>query len=375
MQSNVPKILFLARSLEVGGTERQIVELAKGMAQRGLDVAIMVFYPGGGLERELAGYPIRLLSLNKRGRYDIPRFLFRFIQALRRYRPAFILGNLVSANLMTASARWVVPSTRRFIGLRASRIGPEYLDGLTRICNMAEKLTSRWIHGVIVNSQSGRREAVRRGFPSQKLFVIPNGVDPDRFRLDEPARMRIRRQLGVPPHSVLLGTIGRLDPLKGHLFFLEAFSQIAERFPEITGLIVGEGAPDYVQSLKASADALRISKRLIWIGYRDDMPAIYNGLDILVSASRTEGFPNVLLEAMACGIMCVATDVGDSRVIVGDLGIIVPSENPGALAAGVGQALEIRSRVSRESIRQRALNDFSVQTLVDRTCRVIGLEP
>lgn len=375
MQSIVPKILFLARSLEIGGTERQIVELAKGLTQRGLDVAIMVFYPGGGLERELAGSPIRLISLNKRGRYDVLGFMLRFIRALRRHQPTFILGNLVSANLMTASARWVIPSTRRYIGLRASRIGPEYLDRLTRICNMAEKLTAPWVHGVIVNSQSGRQEALRRGFPAGKLFVIPNGIDPDRFCLDEPARTQIRRELAVPSHTLLLGAIGRLVPLKGHLQFLEAFSRLAKKFPEVTAVIVGEGAPDYVKSLKASADALQISRRLIWSGFRNDMSAIYNSLDILVSASQTEGFPNVLLEAMACGVLCVATDVGDSRLIVGDRGIVVTPGNSEALAIGIGQALEIRNRISRESIRQRALDDFSIGALVDRTCRTIGLEP
>jgi len=137
---------------------------------------------------------------------------------------------------------------------------------------------------------------------------------------------------------------------------------------------VGDGPDSYKSKLRALAEELRLTEKLIWAGFRDDLAAVYNALDLLTSSSYGEGFPNVVAEAMACGIPCVVTDVGDSACIVGDTGLVVPPKDPEALSNGWKEILAL-SQLDREArgkaSRARIVEEFSVNQLVERTQTVL----
>ena len=152
---------------------------------------------------------------------------------------------------------------------------------------------------------------------------------------------------------------------------MEAAAKLAARKDRVRFASVGAGPEHYAAALQEQARRLGLDTRMIWAGPRGDLPAVYNALDLLVSSSAFgEGFSNVLGEAMACGLSCVATDVGDAREILGDLGAVVPPCDPEALVAGSVAQLE-RLRLEGASLgtvlRRRVIANFSVEMLVQRT--------
>ncbi len=142
---------------------------------------------------------------------------------------------------------------------------------------------------------------------------------------------RIVDELKIP----VIGIVARLDPIKDHASFLEAAAGVAAAMPAARFVCVGNGEPVYTASLKTRATALGLDSRLLWAGARHDMSAVYNALDVNVLCSIGEGMPNVLGEAMACGTPCVVTDAGDSALVVGDTGPVVPVRAPRELAAAM----------------------------------------
>jgi glycosyltransferase involved in cell wall biosynthesis len=130
---------------------------------------------------------------------------------------------------------------------------------------------------------------------------------------------------------------------------------------------VGDGEEAYKKSLELSSRELGLSDRLIWAGFKKDMCSVFNALDVLCSASYGEGCPNVVGEAMACGVPCVVTNVGASAEIVGDLGIVVPSGDPKMLADGLLAMIERLPEIEPERLRSRIVENFSIEIMVDKT--------
>ncbi|ALA60771.1 glycosyltransferase [Nitrospira moscoviensis] len=357
------KILFLIRSLESGGAERQLVVLARGLRQRGHDVAVAVFYPGGPLEDELKEDDVPIHSLEKRGRWDVLGFLTRLIQTVRRERPD-VLHSYIS-NLVTVPVQPFCPGTRIVWGVRSSHLDFDRYDWLFRFSHKLSCRLARSADLIIANSHAGRRGHVADGYPAQKTAVIPNGIDTARFRRNPAARERIRREWGISRDEELIGLVGRLDPMKDHETFLRAAAQLSHVRPAVRFVCVGDGPSAYRAALQGRTGALGLSDRLLWAGMRSDMANVYSALDLLVNCSYGEGFSNVIGEAMACGVPCVATDVGDSRLIVGSMGALVPPKDPMALMKGMQQVLD--RRLPPAEIRRPVVERFSVETLVRAT--------
>lgn len=198
-------------------------------------------------------------------------------------------------------------------------------------------------------------------------MVINNGTDTDRFRPDPDAREAVRREWGVREESPLVGIVGRLNPVKGHKDFLKAASLLIKERPDIRFVCIGGGDVQYVRELKMLSSELGLGSRLIWAGNRSDMPSVMNALDVLCSSSYSEGFPNVICEAMACGVPCVVTDVGDSAYIVGGYGIDVPPSDPAALAKGLARMIDGRLQIRLADSRRRIEENFTVESMIDKT--------
>ncbi|HNP83603.1 MAG TPA: glycosyltransferase [Nitrospira sp.] len=359
------KILFLARALNVGGAERQLVVLARGLRQRGHGVAVAVFYPGGALEAELNEVGIPILSLAKRGRWDVLGFVVRLIQTVRHQRPD-LLHSYIS-NLVTVVVQPFLRSMKVVWGVRSSYMDFSRYDWLFRASYGLACWMSHSADLIIANSHAGRRGHVADGYPADKMVVIPNGIDTMRFRPNPEARGRIRVEWGVSPDEELIGIVGRLDPMKDHETFLQAAAILSPTRKMVRFVCVGDGRPEYRAALQERARVLGLSDRIIWTGMRTDVADIYNALDLLVNCSYGEGFSNVIGEAMACGIPCVATDVGDSEFVIGSLGELVAPKDPVGLRNGMEQLLD--RRVPPSQIRQRIVEQFSLEFLILETER------
>jgi glycosyltransferase involved in cell wall biosynthesis len=363
------KVVFLIRALTFGGAERQLVALARGLHARGHQVRVAVFYAGGPLEADLrqAGVPVSIL--NKQGRWDVLGFLFRLAACLRRERPDVVHGYLAMSNALAVLLR-PLHGGRVVWGLRASERDETQYGWNARVDRWLQRTLARFPNLIIANAYAGKDHAIRAGYPVGKLIVIPNGIDTERFvprpELGEP----LRQSWGASSGERLIGRVGRLDPQKDYPTFLRALAQVIQARPGVRGVCVGSGSAELQRAYHGLAQSLGIAERVIWAGVRPDMPAVYNALDLLVSSSAFgEGTPNVVAEAMACGIPCVVTDIGDSAAVVGDAACVAPPGDPEALAAAILRQLDAldRGSIAREALRQRIVTQFSLEALIDRT--------
>lgn len=364
------KILFLTRSLNYGGAERQLVALAKGLKQRGHAVVVAVFYPGGPLAGDLRAAGVAMRSLGKNGRWHVFGFLFRLIKLVKQERPDLLHAYLCVPNILATLISPLFPKMRIAWGVRNSNVDLSRYDWTRKAFYSAERWLSRFADLIISNSHSGMRHALANGFPEAKMTVIPNGIDTNRFRVDQSLRRKVRAEFGVAPDQKLIGLIGRLDPMKGHPTFLKAAAMLAEQRKDLLFICVGDGPEGYRNEVVSLGEELGLADRLIWSKARPDMPAIYNAMDMIVSASSYgEGFANVIGEAMACGVACVVTNTGDSAWVVGDIGEVVVPNDASELRRGIERALErIRADAhDGQRSQQRVVSQFSVAELVLRS--------
>ena len=348
--------------------------LARGLHRQGFDVLVAVFYGGGALEAGLHDQGVRIVSLQKSGRWDLMPFLWRLIRLVHREKPDLVHGYQPVPNLLTIFLKGIFPEIKVVWGIRASDMDLDRYDWLPRVVFPVQCFFSRFADMVITNSAAGRDYHEKRGISSRKMVVIPNGIDVEMFRPDLGGRNKVREEFGIGEREKLVGLVGRLDPMKDHPTFLRAASILKEkRAGTLRFLCVGDGPEPYNSQLINLARDLGLADTLLWAGGRSDMVEIYNALDVAVSYSYSEGFPNVICEAMACGVPCVVTDVGDSRWIVGDCGIVVPSSSPDLLGEAILKIVgEVESQPSLGiRCRQRIMEKFGVSRFVDKTIEAL----
>ncbi|MFN7930695.1 MAG: glycosyltransferase [Blastocatellia bacterium] len=360
------KITFLVRALNLGGAQSQMVILARALQQRGHQINVIAFYDGVH-KQALQEANVAVHLLHKRGRWDVIGFLWRLVKLVRRQSPDILYGYLATCNLLASWLRLFVPRAKAVWGLRTANLNLAYYDWLARLLGWLE-IKLGWLAAlVIANSQAGRQFAIQQGVPAQKIITITNGIDDTRFYPDANARAQTRARWKVRPDELLIGIVGRIDPIKGHKVFLTAAAKLSKRYPHARFVCIGESVrPKYQQSLYDLTGKLGLQERVIWAGAQYDMLGAYNALDLLTNASSSEGFSNVIGEAMACGVPCVVTDVGDSAWLVGTTGIVVPVPDASALLAGWLACFEQRPELSAQTVA-RVRQHFSVAALVEHT--------
>lgn len=365
------KILFFIGTLNTGGAERQMTQLAKGFSNRGHNATVVTVFPGGQFVEFIQKIPeIKLFSLwTKRSNF----FLVRVYQIL--YSPIKLIKYTKDSDLcysMLETANFIAWVTMRFSrndnlvwGIRASTFR---INWKMNIFNKLCALVSKNIKLVIVNSYAGQESLFKYGFRPQKVQIIPNGIDTEKFQFDERERKKICQELEILSNQQVIGIIGRIIPIKDHSTLIKAASLLSMKVKNLRILIVGVGSADYIDDLYTLVDELGLANRVIWLGSRRDIVAIYSALDVLVSSSLGEGFSNVIGEAMSCGIPCVVTDVGDSASIVGDPTRVVRPKDPKLLAEAMYKVLRLENEIEGTmALRDRIINNYSIDNLIDST--------
>ncbi len=364
------RVCFLVRALTTGGAERQLVDLARGLDKQTFDVTVLTFYPDTELSRELdACDGVRLIRLEKRGRWDVAGFLWRASREIRRLRPHIVHGLLAVANEAAlllgrrhrARVVWWLQAAYMDFSLYDRLIGATFTVG---------GWLSRFPDCVIFNSYAGREHHLAHGWSARRAVVVPSGFDTSRFRADRDAGRRIRRAWGLADAAPVVGLAARLDPIKDHRTLLDAAAIAVRERPDLRVVCVGEGPADYARALDARAHELGLGGRVVWAGRRDDMPAVYNAFDLACLCSLGEGMPNAIGEPMACEVPSVSTDAGDAARLIGDTGLVVPVRDSAALAAAWLRLLALppgERRALGERARRRIEAEFSSTVFVQRT--------
>ncbi len=274
------RIVFLIRSLDYGGAERHLLTLARSLDKKCFTVTVLYFYPGGALEDELRATGVRLISLDKRSRWDLLRFSWRLVKQLRAIRPEVLHSFLVEPNLLSVLLKPLLTRTRVVWGVRASRVHFEDYDWFSRLTFRLQCFFSRFADLIIFNSDAGHAFHLSEGFPVNQALVIYNGIDTERFKPEREAGQRLRAEFGVGANIVLIGHAGRLDPMKDHPSFLRAAALVCRERNDVRFLCAGGGPENYAGRLQALAAELGISEKVIWAGARSDMAAVYSAFDL-----------------------------------------------------------------------------------------------
>jgi glycosyltransferase involved in cell wall biosynthesis len=363
------RILFLMRSLEIGGAERQVVELVKNMDHSRFDILVVTFYNEGALRPLIEHIPgIQVTSLGKAGRWDLIPFFWKLVGIVRTYRPDIIQSYLDVPNIFNVLVGKLL-RIKTILGVSASFIDFSRYDWTASLVYKIGAFLSHFADKTIANSNAGEKYNIEHGYSAKKISIIHNGIDAHTFRPDKSTGNRIRAQWGISEPEKVVGIVGRIDPMKDHSTFLRAAALVSQQFPDSRFVCIGRGPQGYQDEIKALAASLMDKRKVLWISNCEDkdIPAAYNAFDVLISSSYGEGLPVVLGEAMASGIPCVVTDVGDSGFAVGDTGFVVPPQNPELLANAIGKVLDMNDSerlLLGQKARQRVLDHFSIDKMV-----------
>ena len=355
-----PVIAHVVNSLATGGLENGVVNLANATVDR-FDHVIVCLTALGALEWRL--HPgVRVVSMNNRPGRQIANLL-QLARTLRRLGPRIVhsrnwpaMDAVIAARLARASV--VVHGEH---GREAS--DPDGLDPRRkRIRRLLQPFITRF---VCVSLELGRWLVEDIGVPSSKVETIHNGVDVARFIT--PDKSSARSALGIGPNDLVVGSVGRLDPVKGHASLIGAFATLAPRFPSSVLIIAGDGP--LRGDLERLVDELALRNRVRLLGERRDVPTVLAALDIFVLPSLAEGMSNTILEAMASALPVVATRVGGNPELVesGSTGMLVPASDRGALVHAIEMYLDdghLRHLHGKNG-RGRTVEHFSLARMAD----------
>jgi glycosyltransferase involved in cell wall biosynthesis len=303
----------------------------------------------GLLSPALAQAGIELFSLEMRRNWPDPRGLARLVRLLRRVRPGIVQTWLYHADLLGWTARALARhSCRLFWNIRSTEtLDADMIRGLLA-------WLSRAPDAVIVNSLAGKRFHEEIGYHPRRWVHIPNGCDTAVYRFDATGRQSTRGEWGLAPGTVAIGMPARYHPMKDHDNFLVAAARLAARRPEAVFILAGPGVDHRNAALAAAIARHGLTDQVRLLGNRGNMVQVYSALDIAtLSSAYGEGCPNVLLEAMSCGVPCIATDCGDAALVLGPIGVVVPPRDPRALAAGWERLVALGER-GRQALGEKA---------------------
>ena len=298
-----------------------------------------------------------------------PLGLWRLLRLLREERPALLQTWLYHADLLGLLAgkltrvpfiAWNVRCSNMDMG-HYSRVSLAVLRLLTVLSPLPD--------AVLVNSHSGRSFHEELGYTPKRWKLFHNGFDTFSFRPNRKVRSEFRRRLGVSKDVILIGLVARYDPMKDHKNLIEAAYILLNDHPEVHFVLAGHGVDNSNRSMAQAIARSGSGANFHLLGERDDVPHLMAALDIATSSSCSEGFPNTVGEAMACGVPCVVTDVGDSALLVGNAGKVVPPKDPLSLAAGLRELVGLGEEGRRQlgaAARLRIEKDFSLPAVVAR---------
>ena len=365
------KVVHIITGLDADGAETVLHQVTSRMDASQFENEVICMIEPGPMAARLEASGVRVRSLRmKRGSVH-PFQVLRLARWIRESRPNIVQTWMYHADLLGGIAARVAGKPVVW-GIHHTNLEPGQNKRLTiwtaRVCAwLSGRLPSR----IVCCSEASRVAHAQFGYAAGKMDVIPNGFDLRAFYPDAEARKSFRQELGVSEETPLIGMAARFHVQKGHRNFAEAAAKLHVRVPNARFVLCGKDVDaanhELTAWIKQGGDSLLGAFQLL--GTRSDMRRFFAALDIATSASRSEAFPMAVGEAMACGTPCAVTNVGDSAMIVGETGKVVPADNPQALA-DAWEALLASGPAARKELglaaRNRVEQRFDLGRIVDR---------
>ncbi|WP_018867260.1 MULTISPECIES: glycosyltransferase [unclassified Thioalkalivibrio] len=339
------RILHVINGLGQGGAERQLGNLLRAAPESG---AVFALKEPGVMAGDIRAHGVPVYTGGLRNPLS-PGWIAALRRALAAYQPDGVMGWMYHGNLAASLTR------------RLGHRGPVLWNVRHSIHDLAhEKRGTRWVirtgawlsrypARIVYNSATAAAQHEALGFSAARRVVLPNGFDLERFRPDPEAPGGLRAQLGIGAQPWLLGMVGRAHPMKNHVGLVAALAHLVRAGMDVHCVMVGTRVSADDHPLTQAIRQHGMNRHITLLPSTPEPEALYPGLDLLVLPSRWgEGFPNVVGEAMACGVPAVVTDIGDAATVVGETGFVSASPEPADLAAAIGQAAD----QGRERLRE-----------------------
>ena len=350
------RVVHCITGLRGDGAQRMLLRLAGGLQSRGIDNVVVSLSSREPLADAFEARGIRVYSLDM-------STIFRGLFALRTLKnlinelaPDVLQGWMYHANLVTTLVR---PLTRRSVpvlwNIRRGTDDVRERKFVTRVVIRANAWLSSRAERIVYCTRESRDQHEALGFYHRNGVVIGNGFDVERFARSQEFRKLIRERYDVADTDILIGNIGRDDSAKGRTYLIEAFAEVMKRVPQARLMLVGRGMSEANPELRRLLVSSGVAPRVILVGEYSPISELYSAMDILCSSSVTEGFPNVIGEAMCCELPCVASDVGNVRALLDGIGLVVPPRSAPRLAhALISMCEEDRAAWRDRGARARA---------------------
>jgi len=368
-----PVVMHIIAGLGNGGAEATLFRLCRhDTSHRHVVISLTDDGKYGPLLRDIG---VTVLPLGMMPGKPSPGRLWALWRALRSTRPDIVQTWMYHADLLGGVMARLAGVRRVIWNIRHSGLEATSLKRNTRrIARLCARL-SGWVpHAIICCAQEAKCTHAAFGYETARMTVIPNGYDISAFHAPASGGLRLRPP-DVPGHVPLIGMVARLDVNKDHRGFLQALGGLRDKAIPFHAVLAGQGMTFETKELADMVRATDLQSMVSAIGPRSDMPAVYRAMDLHVLYSLSEGFPNVVAEAMLCGTPCVVSDVGDAARIVGETGWVVPPSDPAALTAAIEDALAgmqdktawaARQDMARNRITQR----YAMSSMVEAYAQV-----
>jgi glycosyltransferase involved in cell wall biosynthesis len=297
--------------------------------------------------------------------------IYKLATLIRRLNPDVVQTWMVHANFLGGLAAKLVGIKNIFWGIHHTTLLKNKTKKSTLLISSINAFLSNYVPKKIIYCAEKSREIQESiGFDKNRGLVVYNGYDVNNFSQNKALKSILKEEMSISSNSFIIGYVGRYHPQKDINNLIKSLALLDQEL-SFSALIVGKNLDYNNKELVSMVNKNKLNDLVYLVGQKDDIPKFMNGIDLFVLSSRFgEAFPNVLNEAMACGTPCVTTDVGDSAVIVGKTGWVVPPNDPDALAGAVTLAinekkLDHTSWSQRElDCRQRIVKNFSLETMV-----------
>lgn len=362
------RILNIITCLDIGGAEMMLFKLLSRLDREKFTSTVVSLLPPGPVAQKIQSLGIRVDTLNMHRSIPSPFAFWKLIKILNETKPDIVQTWLYHADFIGALASLFSGAKKLVWNIRCSDMKLARYGRRTAWIVKSNAALSFLPVAVLANSKTARSYHEKIGYRPRRFQVIDNGFDTELFRPDPFARKQMREELGIQEHTPCVGLVARFDPVKDHQTFIQAAGKVIRRFPDVLFILCGDGVKESNRLLKQSIAVAGIQTNTFLLGRRDDIPRIMAGLDVLVSASAGEGFPNVIGEAMACGLPCIVTDVGDSARIVGPSGIVITPGCPDTMGNAIIQLLSQPAEerlVLGESARKRVQELFRLDVITN----------
>jgi glycosyltransferase involved in cell wall biosynthesis len=362
------KILHIIIGLKLGGAENMLKRLVESGAGRISQTVVISLTSLGEVGESLRKLGVTVHTLEMNTFIHVPVTLWRLIRLIQRYRPAVIQTWMYHADLIGGLAARLAGSYAIVWGIRSTSIPQGRLSityWLIRLCAIGSYFIP---DRIICCANSAKAAHIKLNYSEKRMIVIPNGFDFSVLQFDEEKRSIARARLGINDGDVVIGVVGRFDPLKDYSNFVSAAALVAVRYENVKFLVVGRGNEWSNATLRGWIESAGLIDRFYLVSQQTDVAHFLMVMDIFCLSSVNEAFPNVVVEAMAIGLPCVVTRAGDAADILDDDSFVVPVKDSILLAEALLRMCNL-SPVDRRVLGSRNAKKVRIEYAIDKIRR------